>query len=116
VRPPLDLAILAYYALANPWIEERFWRGVLLGDELRSRLGVGKARAFAVVAFLPHHLAVLVPSFGVPLATAIAVPILFAGWFWTELRLRSGHLWWGIASHLGADLALCLVYALWLRP
>jgi hypothetical protein len=115
MQRPADLAVLAYYAAANPWIEERFWRGALLSPEMCARLGPGRARGWAILGFVPHHLAVLWPSFGAPLAVGLSISILLAGAFWTELRLRSGHLWWGAASHLGADLGLGLAYVLWLR-
>jgi hypothetical protein len=107
---PADLAWLAWYVAANPWIEERFWRGTLLGPDVCARIGARNARALAVVGFLAHHIVALVASFGVARGLALCVPILGASAVWTRLRLQSGGIWSPAASHAGADLALALVY------
>jgi hypothetical protein len=107
---PADLAWLAWYVAANPWIEERFWRGTLLGPDVCARVGVRRAQALAVVGFLAHHVVVLVTTFGLAAGLALCVPILVASAVWTRLRLQSGGIWSPAASHAGADLALALVY------
>ena len=103
---------LLYYASVNPWVEERFWRGTLLGDAVRARLGMRGARALVLVAFLSHHAVVLVPSFGVARGLLLCVPVFLAGAVWLWLRERSGRLGWCIASHAGADAGLVVLYLL----
>jgi len=116
MRPPADALLLLYYAAANPWIEERFWRGAFLGERLRRRLGSTAAWLLAAAAFVPFHFAVLDASFGHRLAIGLTAPILGASVMWTGFCWRTGNAWWGAASHAGTDLALCLAYVLWLRP
>src|SRR5262249_5930494 len=90
LAPPADLVWLAYYALVNPWIEERYWRGALLGDAITGRIGRRAARAIAIVAFLDHHAVVLVPSFGWTTACLLCAAIGAAGalWVWMHERTR----------------------------
>jgi hypothetical protein len=114
--PPADLALLAWYVAANPWIEEAFWRGAILGPRVRARIGGAGARALALLGFVPLHLAVLLPSFGVPLGLCLGAGILAASAAWTAIAERTGGFWWPAASHQGADLGLALAYWLWQRP
>jgi hypothetical protein len=110
LRPPHDLAWLAYYVIVNPWVEERYWRGALLAPAVVARLGTAPARALAVLGFGIHHLAVLGASFGLARGALLVLPVLAAGAAWTLMRLRSGGVSLAVASHLGTDLALAAVY------
>ena len=112
LEPPRDWLWLLYYASVNPWVEERFWRGALLGDAVRSRLGTRGARILTIAAFLTHHAVVLLPSFGAARGLLLCVPILAAGALWVWLHERSGRLSWCIASHAGADAGLVILYLL----
>lgn len=110
LEPPSDLVWLLYYASVNPWVEERYWRGTLLGDGVRARLGTRGARALTLFAFLNHHAIVLVPSFGVARGLLLCLPIFLAGAAWVWFHERSGRLGWCIASHAGADAGLVVLY------
>ena len=110
LTPPADRVWLFYYVTANPWIEERFWRGTVLGPSVRARLGPRAARAVAAVGFVHHHAAVTIATFGVLQGALLCIPILAAGCVWTWMRERSGILWWSVASHIGADLGLAIAY------
>jgi len=115
LAPPGDLVWLAYYALVNPWIEERYWRGALLGDAVTRRIGRRAARTLAVVAFLDHHAVVLVPSFGWRAAGLLCIAIGAAAACWVWMHERTRGLAFCIASHAGADAGLVLLYLLWVR-
>ncbi len=107
---PADRVLLAHYMLLNPWVEEWFWRGTILGTTVRRRLGVARARALAVLGSWPLHAVFLLQSFGVVVGGGVSLGVVAAAWAWTLLRERSGHAWWCAASHQGADLGLVLVY------
>jgi hypothetical protein len=109
LAPPADVVWLAYYAAVNPWVEERYWRGSLLGPAVRARLGGRAARAFSTLGFLNHHAFVIVATFGAGLGAALCVPILAAAVVWTLWRERTGGIWWAVASHAGVDVGLALV-------
>jgi membrane protease YdiL (CAAX protease family) len=113
--PRADLAFLAYYVVVNPWLEELYWRGALLGGG-RARLGPGAARALATLGFLPHHLVVLGLGFGWDAALGLAVPILAAAAAWVAWCERTGSIWDAAATHAGADLGLAIVYLMRIRP
>jgi len=114
--PPGDRFLLIWYVGVNPWVEEWFWRGALLGPRVRERLGRAGSRAFAVLGFLPLHVVVLVASFGTGMGTLFAFCVLLGSAGWTALRERTGCVWWSAASHEGADLGIALAYWIWLRP
>jgi hypothetical protein len=115
LRPPLDVLWLAYYALVNPWVEERFWRATLLGTEVRWRVGDRGAWGLAALAFGGHHWAVLIASFGWPKGSLLLVPVLACGAAWTALYRHRRDLALNVSSHLGADLALAALYIAWVR-
>jgi Type II CAAX prenyl endopeptidase Rce1-like len=113
VRPPFDLAWLAYYVAVNPSIEERFWRGALLSPDVRSRFGRVIPRLLSTIGFGIHHLVVLGASFGWSRGALMVLPIVAAAVVWVAWRERSGGLGPAIASHRGADLGLAILH-LWI--
>lgn len=115
LEPPGDRMWLLYYASVNPWVEERFWRGTLLGPGVRGRVGPRGARLLTVAAFVAHHAVVLIPSFGAARGALLCAPILLAGAVWTWMHERTGRLGWCIASHVGADAGLVVLYLLGAR-
>jgi CAAX prenyl protease-like protein len=116
LRRGQDLPLLVWYVLVNPWIEEWFWRGALLGSRVSDHLGPGRARALAMLGFLPYHYAVLALGFGPRVGCVLALGVLLGSACWTAMRLRFGSAWWAAASHQGADLGLALVYWMRMRP
>jgi hypothetical protein len=115
LAPPGDRLLLLAYVGLNPWIEEWFWRGTLLGGAGGAPRGAARARWLAILGFVPFHLVFLVPSFGWPLSIIIGVAIAAASWIWVILRERQGHVWGAAASHWGADAGLVALYEWVLR-
>lgn len=113
VRPPFDLAWLAYYVAVNPAVEERFWRGALLSARVRTRFGNPIPRLLSTIGFGFHHLVVLGASFGWPRGALMVLPIVAASVVWVVWRERSGTLGPAIATHRGADLGLAILH-LWM--
>jgi hypothetical protein len=114
--PPRDLGFLVYYALVNPWIEEAFWRGRLLGAAARNRLGVVPARTLSVFGFLPMHIVVLSSSFEPSTTLLMSCAVLVGSLAWTWMQEKCRTTWLPAASHMGADLGLVIAYLVWLRP
>jgi hypothetical protein len=115
LTPPVDRWLLLYYAAVNPWIEEWFWRGTLLGGPVRQALGSLRARTLALVGFWPLHAVVLVSSFGLAQGGLFSLACLAAGALWTLMRERQGHAWGALASHQGADAGVVWLYWVFLR-
>ncbi len=111
--PPHDLLLLLVFAAFNPWVEESFWRGALLDEPVRQRVGVRGARALAVWGFCPLHGVFLLRSFDAVTGWLCTLGVLAAAILWTRARERSGNAWWAAASHQGADVgAVCLYWFL----
>ena len=51
----LGLAAFGWYVVVNPWIEEVFWRGSLLGPAVQSLVGRRAAAWIAALGFVPYH-------------------------------------------------------------
>ena len=115
LEPPGDLWLVLVFATLNPWIEERFWRGALLDDPVRRRLGTRGARALAVWGFCPLHCVFLLRSFDAMSGWLCAGGVLLAAILWTSVRERSESAWWAAASHQGADVGVACLYWFWLR-
>ena len=84
-------------------------------ETVRAKLGARSALLLAICGFAGHHGAVLIISLGWLEGLLLLIPIVFVGAGWVTLRQRTGGLSAPSASHIGADLALALLYALWLR-
>jgi membrane protease YdiL (CAAX protease family) len=115
VAAPGDTALLAYYVLVNPWIEECFWRGGLCGPVVRRQLGTISSPLVSIACFWVFHLFVLCAAFGRLVGTWASVFVLLAAVAWTLARLRTKSVWWSAVSHQGANLALAMVYFTRLR-
>ncbi len=115
LEPPGDRWLVLVFALLNPWIEERFWRGALLGDPVRRRLGARGARALAVWGFCPLHAVFLLRSFDALSGWLCTGGVLLATILWTSARERSGNAWLSAASHQGADAGVVCLYWCLLR-
>jgi len=98
------LTFMAYYTLANPILEEAYWRGVLGSDDSRPTL--------SDVFFGGYHilvLAVLIPGRAAvawALATAMGILLMAAGWLWRQIVRRHGGLLIPVITHLAADLSI----------
>ena len=102
---------LVWYVLANPWIEEAFWRGSLLTRRFQQLVGHKPALLIATVGFVPYHVVVLQTMFGSD-AWWLALPILLGSATWVTITRWRHSVYPAIASHLIADLLLVLIYLL----
>lgn len=92
---------VAYHALVNPVIEERYWRRHLVS----ARRGIDPGD----VAFAGYHLVVLVPLLPVVWLAVVLIVLVAAAWSWRRTAVATGSLTLPIASHLAADAAIMLV-------
>lgn len=90
-------ALVPYYALVNPVLEEAFWA------PLRERT------AWAHLSFAGYHLLILYTLVGVPALAGIFVVLAAASWVWKRNGQRSGSLVPAIASHVVADIGIIVV-------
>ena len=92
------VAFAVYSALANPALEELYWRGVLLDETRRP--------APADALFAGYHVLVLALVVEWPFAVAAALVLAAAAWLWRVTAVRWGGLAVPCLSHLAADLAV----------
>jgi membrane protease YdiL (CAAX protease family) len=85
-EPPHDLLLLVYYVTINPWLEEIFWRGTLLGPTFRRHLGTTAARLVALIGFLPMHFVVLGSSFNAGTALVMSCGVLVGSAAWVLMH------------------------------
>ena len=91
---------IAYFSLANPFIEEYFWRGVLGSDV--------KGFYTGDVVFASYH-AMILWGRANPLAILFAVIILVsAGWLWRQISREDGGLLAASLGHMIADFTILL--------
>jgi hypothetical protein len=92
------LVFFAWYSVANPWIEELYWRGFLGSDRA--------APVLADVLFGGYHVLVLWLLVDWPFAVAAGVVLAATGWLWRMLVRRCGGLLVPALTHLVADAAI----------
>jgi hypothetical protein len=105
------LGILAFtwYVVANPWIEERFWRGSLLGARFQYCMGRRRSMWIAILGFVPYHVLVITWMFGRH-AWWLSVPVLLGSILWTGMTLWRRSVIPAAVSHQMADLVIVLLY------
>ncbi|MCC6298795.1 MAG: CPBP family intramembrane metalloprotease [Anaerolineales bacterium] len=98
------IPFIAYFALANPFIEEYFWRGYLGNDSRSIRWNDFLYAGFhALILFGRVH----------PLSNMFAVAALtIAGWFWRQVKRKDNGLLAPVLGHMAADLTILLAICL----
>lgn len=86
---------LAYYILANPLLEEYYWRGYLTTSS--------KRMVPADFLFSGYHLIVLAGKISPVWLVAVFLTLSVTTWFWRRTNERSGGLLTSTLSHLAAD-------------
>jgi membrane protease YdiL (CAAX protease family) len=102
LRSPTLVALWLGFGLLNPWLEEGYWRGLLIDATRDWPWGLGVAYSTALFA-LSHPL-----IWGVHSAAlrhpAVLVGLGLAGGVWGMAYWRTGSLRWTIAGHACANL------------
>ncbi|MCA0971983.1 CPBP family intramembrane metalloprotease [Halobacillus litoralis] len=100
--------------MINPFLEEVYWRGVML---MRLKREGTETRAIVTTAFYYslYHILSMVLLFTWPLNVVLVLPVFAAGLFWAYIRLRTGSLVGVIISHLLADAGIMSIYWFFVR-
>lgn len=100
---PRYVVLLAVWSLlANPLLEEYYWRGVV-----QQRVGIACSALFF---WLTHYAVVRLFVEWVP-ALIATLPVLGAGCYWGWMRRKHGSLWPCVITHFVADAAI--LWAAW---
>jgi membrane protease YdiL (CAAX protease family) len=94
-------AFILYFSLANPLIEEYFWRGVL--ESNLKKLYIGD------FIYAGYHVLVLWGKMH-PLSILFAfITLTSAGWFWRQSSRDDKGLFAAVLGHMVADFSILLV-------
>lgn len=92
---------IAYFTLANPMIEEYFWRGyfgsTIQGIYIYDAVYAGY---HALILIGKVHFASILFAFAM---------LTLAAWFWRQVTYKDGGLLAAVLGHMGADLSILLV-------
>jgi membrane protease YdiL (CAAX protease family) len=99
---PWVLAAWLTFALINPWLEEVYWRGLLM-DATRHWGAVASVVYSSVWFAVSHPLIWGVHTTAMRLWPVVAA-LLFVGLVWGLVYRRTGTLRWTIAGHMLANL------------
>lgn len=96
----------AWLCLMNPWLEQRFWRGVLGSPDRRPRA--------TDAWFAGYHLLVALPVLAWPWLVLMFAALATASWWWRQVIRLQGNFRGATIAHFLADasimVALGLVY------
>lgn len=93
-------AFIAYFSLANPFIEEYFWRGVL-GHETTGFY-------FGDVIFASYHAMILWGRVQLVFILFAVAILISAGWLWRQISREDGGLFAASLGHAAADFTILL--------
>ncbi len=93
-------AFIAYFTLANPFIEEYFWRAYLGSDT--------KGFTIGDAIYAGYHGLVLLGKVH-PLMNLISLlTLIFTGWLWRQIRREDEGLLVPVLGHMAADFTILL--------
>lgn len=95
------LPFMAYYVLTTPFIEEYYWRGLLLGKLTNRTIA-------SDLFFAGYHLLVLAGKIGTVWLPVIFLLLLLVAWLWRRFNKTSGGLLPSVLSHFTADISIIL--------
>jgi len=101
--------LLAWYVLVNPWVEEVFWRGTLLGGRCERVLGRRVCLLVSIVGFVPFHLVVLRALFGAQ-GVWLSLPVLVGSAAWAGMTRWRRSPFPAAISHQVADVAVVVLF------
>lgn len=100
--PPEMFVPWLIFGLVNPWIEEGYWRGLLL-DAAKGWPAILKVGYTAGVFSISHPLMFGVNSIGVR-SPEVLISTFVMGVVWAMIYLKTGNLRWCVISHVLVDL------------
>jgi membrane protease YdiL (CAAX protease family) len=110
IDPHGSIWVLAYYALANPWLEEWFWRGGVYASLRRAGFTVRPAAVASAALFAAWHGLVVFRILPAPSAAATLIGIFLVGFVLAHVYERTRSLLDVALFHmLGADVPVLLV-------
>ncbi len=99
------IPFLTYFTLANPWIEEYFWRGYL-----GSKTTNVTTSDFLYAGF---HGLILLNNVRTDMILYSLAVLTLAGWFWRQIARADGGLLAPVLGHMAADFSILM--AVYLR-
>ncbi|MBI5945559.1 MAG: CPBP family intramembrane metalloprotease [Chloroflexi bacterium] len=100
-------ALIAYFSLVNPFIEEYFWRAYLGSDRRGFYIGD--------VIFSGYHALVLINKVQFFSIIFVLVCITFIGWFWRQTWRKDDGLLAAVLGHMAADFIILVCVMLQVR-
>jgi len=113
IDPHGSVWFFAYYALANPWLEEWFWRGGVYASLRRAGVAVRPAAGVSAALFAAWHGLVVFRILPAPSAAATLLGIFLVGFVLAHVYERTRSLGDVALLHmLGADVPVLVVLVL----
>jgi len=103
-------AFAVFYCLIHSGMEEYYWRWFVF-KRLRTQIGKCPALVLSSIAFMSHHVILMVVFFGLtsPLAWGFSLCVAVGGGVWAWLYNRSDNFYAIWASHALVDAAIFMI-------
>jgi len=91
---------IAYFASANPFVEEYFWRGYL-GSQ-------SKGPQVSDFLYAGYHTLILINKVQTGLILLAVMLLVLAGWFWRQVAREDQGLLAPVLGHMAADFTILM--------
>jgi uncharacterized protein len=106
---PGEIGLIFVLLLANPILEEVYWRGYMY-EKLRKNRKALYAILITASFYTLYHLLSIIPMFQGASSMAAILPVLIVGLFWGYIREKTGSIVASTISHVLGDLGIITVY------
>ncbi|MGK7379301.1 CPBP family intramembrane glutamic endopeptidase [Planococcus sp. 1R117A] len=106
---PGEVGLVLVLLLANPLLEELYWRGYIY-NKLRAKRRALYAIGISAAFYTLYHLLSIIPIFETGFSFVAVLPVFIAGLFWGYIREKTGSITATIISHALSDFGIVCVY------
>ena len=107
--------LLFVMVFANSVLEEIYWRGYIF-NRLKAHFNIKYVILISSLFYASYHYITTANLFSIQIGAIFTTVIFLTGIFWGTMREQFGSLYVPIISHFLADMAIMIIYLVFIQP